>query len=43
VDWCRCRNFIYDELDKPMSTLDDNDPRWDHMWTTTTSDDDDDE
>jgi hypothetical protein len=30
-----------EELDKPMSTLDDNDPRWDNMWTNTTSDDDD--
>jgi hypothetical protein len=26
------------ELDKPASTLYDNDPRWDDMWTTTTSD-----
>jgi hypothetical protein len=40
VDRRRSRNFIYDELDKLVSTLDDNDPRWDHMWTTTTSYDD---
>jgi hypothetical protein len=39
ADQRRRRDFIYNELGKPSSTLDDNDPRWDDMWTTTTSDD----
>jgi hypothetical protein len=39
ADRRRHRDFIYDELDKPLSMLDDNDPRWDDMWTTTTSSD----
>jgi hypothetical protein len=36
---CRRRDFIMEELDKPVSMLNDNDPRWDDMWTTTSSDD----
>jgi hypothetical protein len=39
ADQRRHRDFIMEELDKPVSTLDDNDSRWDDMWITTTSDD----
>jgi hypothetical protein len=37
VDRRRRRDFIMEELDKPVCTLDDNDPRWVDMWTNTTS------
>jgi hypothetical protein len=38
VDRCRCRDFIYNEMTSHRH-VDDNDPRWDDMWTTTTSND----
>jgi hypothetical protein len=39
ADRRRHRDFINAEVDKPgSSTLDDEDPRWDDMWTETTSD-----
>jgi hypothetical protein len=31
--------FAEEEVDNPNTTLDDEDPRWDDLWTATTSND----
>jgi hypothetical protein len=39
ADRCHRRAFAKQEVDNPNTTFDDEDPRWDDLWTTTTSDD----
>jgi hypothetical protein len=39
ADQRRHRAFAEEEINNPNSTLDDEDPMWDDLWTATTSDD----
>jgi hypothetical protein len=39
VDRRRRRTFAEEVIDNPNSTLDDEDPRWDDLWTASASDD----
>jgi hypothetical protein len=36
ADRCHCRAFAEEEINNPNSTLNEEDPRWDDLWTATT-------